>query len=305
MHLPHFPNQKKLLLEDRDLIVSITNKYDAYSDFNFVSLWGYDTSEDVTISTIYDNLVVKFKDYMSDEQYYSFIGTANLQGTIHDLLTHSKEVGIKEELRLIPEACLTRELIELRNFAIEEDRDNLDYVLSIDELSHLQGSRYQHHRKAIRRFFRNYPSASVKRVDLSGNVNSQIIDVFLLWKEKKGKSDEETRSEFICLQRTLSAANQLPLISLGIYVENLLIGFIICDTERDDYAESHFLKFDPSFDGVKFILHHHMAMLLLSKGYRFLNIEQDLGLPGLRYAKERCLPIKFLKKYTIREAKNR
>jgi len=47
---------------------------------------------------------------------------------------------------------------------------------------------------------------------------------------------------------------------------------------------------------------HVLARELAAAGVHTMNVEQDLGIPGLREHKERQRPVAILKKYTVRPA---
>ena len=56
-----------------------------------------------------------------------------------------------------------------------------------------------------------------------------------------------------------------------------------------DTADVHVEKADDTFEGSYAVINNALAKLLLPK-YKFLNREEDLGLPGLRQAKESYRP---------------
>lgn len=299
--IPFFPRFKKLELEDKNLIEKYTLKYEGYSDFNFVSLWSYNTEDDIIFSILNDNLVVRFRDYITNEKFYSFIGTNKIAETIETLLVHSEQEGISSQLKLIPEANILLLNNEVKNkFDIQEDKDNHDYILSLPEHSTLQNSNFSKHRKVINKFYRNNPKFSVQELDLSNkNIVKKLLDLFYLWENKKGRKRNDTIHELIALKRTVKDFVHLKLVVLGIYNQNQLIGIIIADVNHSKYIESHFLKYNPDYNGLNHLLHHLLAKHVSGKGHKYINIEQDLGIEGLRFAKGSAKPVKYLKKYTI------
>jgi hypothetical protein len=300
-NLPEFPDSKLLVLEDEEIVTAFTSKYGAYSDFNFVSLWSYNTSEDVEIAAYKGNLIIKFRDYLSNCHFYSFLGTNAISETVNLLMRCSLNIGLKSELKLIPEKVVIEDESLADRFTIIEDRDNFDYLLSVYELSGLLGSRYEKQRKEISRFFRAYPDAQVKNVDITDEINKEaILKLFSIWEEKKQKNREETLSELIAIKRTLRDCDFLSLLVLGLYRDREMIGFVICDLLSSQVAESHFLKYNPEYSGIKHILHHELAKILQAKRYKFINLEQDFGIEDLRKAKESCRPVSYLKKIIIR-----
>src|SRR5436190_24390929 len=97
IHLkPIFPEFKSLKIEDQQQIESYTQKYLPYSDFNFVSLWCYDTNKDVIFSWINNNLIIRFQDYLTKSPFYSFLGDTLVSESIDQLFTYSKKQKIPQ-----------------------------------------------------------------------------------------------------------------------------------------------------------------------------------------------------------------
>ena len=63
--IPQFPEFKSLELSDKKDIESFTKRFPPYSDFNFVSMWSWDIKEEIRISQLNGNLVVRFTDYLT------------------------------------------------------------------------------------------------------------------------------------------------------------------------------------------------------------------------------------------------
>ncbi len=299
--LPSFPDFKKLEIADKTAIEVLTSRFPAYSDFNFVSLWSYNTENDLEISDLNGNLVVKFCDYISSERFYSFIGNSKIDETVKTLLAHAKERGLLYQLKLVPEISILDALDLTSKFTLTEDPDNHDYVLSLSEHVHLETGKFYKHRKLIGKLYRDNPGFQVKKLDLKNNdILQKIVNLFSIWQQLRGKREDETVHELTALKRTLHHAASLNLVSLGIYNKEELIGFIIADTNHSEYIESHFLKYNPKYNGMNHLLHHLLAKHLENSNYQFINIEQDLGIDGLRKSKQSARPIHQLKKFIIK-----
>src|SRR5574343_1109613 len=98
--IPEFPNFKNLELSDKKSIDNFTKKHPPYSDFNFTSMWVWNTTEEIQISILNDNLVVKFTDYLNGDHFYSFLGTNKIKETTNILLDYTEKTNNKAELRL-------------------------------------------------------------------------------------------------------------------------------------------------------------------------------------------------------------
>lgn len=301
MRIPTFPKLKKLALSDKKEILLLTKPYPPYSDFNFTSLWSYNVKDDIMVSVLNNNLVVRFRDYITGEQFYSFLGINNVVGTTNQLLQISRSLGQPDPyLKLIPETNIKDKSKIGKMFHVVEDKDNSDYILSVNDYSNLEGARYYKQRKLIRRLIKRNPTCKVDTLDLLDNkIRKQMIELFYQWGKGKNKNQEEIAHELLAIERTLKAAKVLSLITIGVYIENKLVGFIMADIEHKKYVQSHFLKYIPSYNGLNHLMHHFLAKEAKKKKYEYINIAQDLGLLNLRKAKENCKPVAFLKKYII------
>lgn len=299
--IPNFPTFKKLELQDQGDVNKYTKIYPPYSDYNFVSLYSYNTKEFIEISLLRSNLVVMFQDYITNKPFYSFLGKNNLNETISELLNLSEENGLEPSLKLIPEFNIANNKKLLEKYDISEDPDNFDYILSVDEIKTLKGNKYGGKRNFVNRFIKNYGEKEIILLDLTNKeIQTQIEDLFFLWEKTKGQSREETETELTAIRRLLAAAKTFDLIPIGIYHDNKLIAFSIDEMLSDNYSIIHFEKADTNYIGIFQYLKRATARHIDELGGKFINYEQDLGIPGLKQAKQSWNPIYFLKKYTIK-----
>jgi hypothetical protein len=59
------------------------------------------------------------------------------------------------------------------------------------------------------------------------------------------------------------------------------------------------MKTDLRYDGIASYLTHLTSRHFLDRGYTFANIEQDMGIPGLRAYKRSWRPCHFQRKFVI------
>ena len=298
--IPQFPIFKKITVKDKEEIEKIIKQYPPYSDYNFVSLWSYNTKGSIKISLLNGNLTVKFVDYFGIKHFYSFMGNKKVKKTINTLLSHSRTNNIGQELILIPQSNLASKIKASDNFLVKEDRDNFDYILSVSKVSKLTGNKFSAKRNFVNRFIKKYSQATVDVFDINDpKLQKQIEDLFFIWEKQTNKNRSDTENELIAIRRLLKSASFFNLISIGIFIKNKLIAFSINEVIRNNYAIIHFEKADTSYVGVFQYLKQQTAMRLEKLGCAYINYEQDLGIPGLRKSKESWQPIKYLKKFKI------
>lgn len=307
--LPEFPQFKNLELSDKKEIEKITKKYPPYSDFNFVSMWSWDIKGEMRISILNDNLVVRFTDYITGEQFYSFLGDNKVNETSEKLLELSKKEGLEPKLKLIPEDSLKG--LDLNKFKAEEDRNHFDYIFSHKNLSFYEGHDFCKHRNFVRRFEKKH-KYEIITLNLVEEINKKILlNLIEYWiniqKNKKDANDEDhiqlndLKNEFVAFKKLLSAPADFlkPLICLSLFVDGMLSGFIVNEKISKDYSLAHFGKANTNYEGVYHFLMQKNSRIFLDLGINYLNHEQDLGLQNLRYSKTKYRPTHFLKKYTV------
>jgi hypothetical protein len=300
MSIPQFPKFKKLSLEDKNEITDFVKDYPPYSDFNFVSLWSFDTENDIIISRLNGNLVVRLRDYITNEPFLTFLGQHQVKKTVQTLIDYAEKSGLSPVLKLIPEITIQSVPNLKRYFNVSEDRNNFDYITSTTDLSQLKGTRFHSKSKLIRKFIKSYPDYHIDELDPKDKKqHSLILDLFYAWERKKGKKRADTEHELTAIKRLLKNAHHFKLLILGVHHQGKMIGFLISEIIHNKHSIGHFMKTDPNYKGVTELIHKHHSQILLEKDSLYFNFEQDLGLAGLRQSKTLWRPTHFLKKYTI------
>lgn len=298
--LPIFPEMKHLELSDREMIERYVEQFPPYSDFNFTSLFCWDTENTVRVAELNGNLIVKFQDYTEDDMFYSLLGENRLRETIDSVLEYARKEDIYD-LKLIPE-FVVKNLKRKKGLAITEDRDHRDYILSVEDHVRQEGTKFHAKRRKIRRFLEEHGDDLDMRILALGEeqVRRDVLKVFDNWAESQNRHDHEVASERQAIERLLNHYHDMAITPFGKYHGRNLVGFLFIEIVGNDYAIGHFEKADAEKDGAFQYLQHQILLYLYDRGVKFYNIEQDLGLEGLRRSKKAMNPVHFLKKYTIK-----
>jgi len=299
--IPAFPMFKRLDLADQVEISAFVRNFPPYSDFNFTSLYCYNIHDDCEVSFHQGNLVVKMRDYITGQPFYTFLGANDVDVTIIALLSRSKSDGVEPTLRLIPE-CVVSLLPQNSNctWVIREDRNSFDYIYNVANLNTLAGPAYREKRSNIARFRRTHPEFRTMTVDLKDvSVRREIETLLHLWQTNKCRSDTDVEIEFAAIHRCFECVRYFGAMSLGLVVDGVLVAFEVSETIHDGYAVGHFLKADPMCKFASDVMQFEMVKEQVARGCQWFNCEQDLGIPGLRQSKQSWRPLTLLKKYTI------
>lgn len=293
-----FPNFEPLGLEHKPLVESYASKFPPYSDFNFTSLYCYNTTGSVGVCTLNDNLVVRFSDYLTCRPFYSFLGDVKTSETAHALLEHAKKEGGEAELKLVPESAVHG--LDRAKFRVEEDGDNVDYVLSIDRLESYEGSKLKPHRNAVTRFLRSH-RPETRRLDLTDPAIEEMLTTFFLhWVEQRKIPFSEAENEFKAMSNLFKLLPHEPIFGIGIFVDGTLAGFSISEILSEGYATIHYEKGDPSrYIGIYEYVTQETAKILSGMGCMHINYQQDMGLPGLKAYKKGYHPASYLRKFRV------
>lgn len=296
-----FPEFKRLELTDKAFLRAFTAFLPTYSDFNFTSLFSWDVQEVAEASNLNGNLVLKFTDYNTGKHFYTFIGIHKVDETIKTLLRFAEEHGTDKELLLIPHSTV-QALEKPEFFEINEDIDNHDYILSVDDLVEFKSNKYRGKRNLLNRFERFHGEKAVtKEIDVTDeNTRKQIDLVTYSWTEMKNKTIADVESELRAIKRCLDNATALNTRGFGVFVGDEMVAYTLFELLPNKFATIHFCKADTKFVGVFEHMNHNLAKHLSTLDIAHINMEQDLGLPGLRNSKQSYHPVHFLKKYKVK-----
>lgn len=298
--IPKFPEFKQFELSDKDDVEFFTKQFPPYSDFNFVSMWSWNIEDNMGLSVLNDNLVIKFTDYITKESFFSFIGKNRLNDTAFQLLLHSDKEGFPMQLKLVPE--IVAKDLDKNIFRIDEDEDNFDYIISVERLKPHDGEerRLSTRRKLINNLLKT-EGFRIKPIDISNpSVQKEILDVSLVWEKQQGMDDQNAHNLFSALQRVLRFDHTEILFCLGAYFNDKLVGYSINEITKIGYAIGNFQQADLAFSpAVYSVLMQEASVHFSNAGCTYINLEQDMGIEGLRKWKTSHNPIFFLKKYVV------
>jgi uncharacterized protein len=175
------------------------------------------------------------------------------------------------------------------------DRDNSDYVYRVENLRTLRGKEY-HGKRSIARRFADLHHPEVR--PLTGALAPECITIQEQWLEGQ-RNNESARDESTALIKALRHFDDLGLRGVGVFAGSNLVAFAIGEPLNASTFVEHFEKALPGYTGAYQYLLQAFAQSI-PDGFPFLNREQDLGIEGLRRAKESWHPALMVEKYSIR-----
>lgn len=185
-------------------------------------------------------------------------------------------------------------------FHCRPSRNHFDYLYEIDRLADLRGKKLQAKRNHINRFQENHPDWHVE--PLTREWMPQVRAFLENWyanHAEPGKPGHDYAAESFALNRAIENYEQLELEGLALIADGRLMAFTMGSPIRDTAFDIHFEKADPEIQGSYPLINREFARYLREKypSVTMLNREDDMGLPGLRQAKESYYPDLLLEKY--------
>ncbi|MCK9431947.1 MAG: phosphatidylglycerol lysyltransferase domain-containing protein [Candidatus Omnitrophica bacterium] len=218
------------------------------------------------------------------------IGTGDASGPVRAILLDSRG-----EFCRVPED-LARVFGGDDSFVVREDRDNFDYLYYLSDLTGLAGRKYDGKRNLIRKFKSGY---LYDYADITPAGSSRILEFEQAWCLMKDcETAEGLENERRAVLEIAEHFAEFRLSCGVIRVGGVIRAMAVAEALNPETMVMHIFKADSGIPGL------YQTMLnefLRCRGgnFKYLNLEQDLGIPGLRASKESYHPVRMIKKYTI------
>lgn len=247
-------------------------------------------------------------------------GDGDVSPSIELLLDEAHALGDKLLLRGLTDRTL-EEFLPLYGdrFEISEDRDNADYIYSVDKLSNLPGRHLSSKRNHIKHFERNGPwefhkiSAGGCGMYTCGNTEgpaeagykpSSIAEAKAFVDEfYREKNDPDLKAEAGAIEEMFQHYDELGFIGGLLYQNGTPAAFTAGTRLDNEVFDVHFEKALPGVEGAYTMVNREFARMVSAEipEIQYFNREEDMGIEGLRRAKESYHPDVLLMKYYARE----
>ncbi|HHV29957.1 MAG TPA: DUF2156 domain-containing protein [Clostridium sp.] len=294
-------NFKALELHDRELFYEYLKNYDFMTyEYSFLTLYIWRKMYNTEFAIVDDAIVVKKHTGANGTYFMQPIGADKnkIAGITSKLNTIRKGNPDFKYLYGDVETAFLNQLNE--NFGelvtSHEDTNNFDYIFSCKDLIALSGSKYHRKKNQYNQFIKKYDY----RIEIiqSHEVIRDCIDLSLKWYDYKALDSEQLKNEQKAIIDILNNIELFNIKGIAVYADNEIAGFAIGEKLNDKMATIHFEKGNYSFSGIYPFLNKSLIETCFSE-VEFINLQEDLGIDGLRRAKLAYQPIKLEKKYLV------
>lgn len=180
---------------------------------------------------------------------------------------------------------------------ITGDRNNFDYVYNSKDLIELKGRKYHSKKNHINSFNRNY--SDHQYFSLTPEWVPNCIVSQLEWCRKKGCDDDPDLSgERDAIIEVLTHWEELKLAGGLILIAGKVEAFTFGEPLNSDTAVIHVEKGNPDIRGIYPIINKKFCENAWQH-LTYINREEDMGIEGLRKAKESYYPAKMTEKFNV------
>ena len=184
-------------------------------------------------------------------------------------------------------------------FSVEAYRDGYDYVYDIERLCTLSGKKLQSKRNHCNRFEQDHPDYRI--LPLDDEILGQCRDFTLRWYDEHAHLHDPSSydREKIAIAKAFDHFHDMEMEGIALFCDLGLVGFSMGNRIREDMFDVNYEKALAAVNGAYPMVNREFARYLRAKypTLRLLDREDDMGIPGLRRAKESYYPDILLEKY--------
>ena len=265
-------------------------------EYTFGNLFIWSSAYSTEICRYKDFLICKWND--DGTTTYSLpLGEGDFTDAVDAIIDYAKSNGETPVIYGITEGYLgLMQEAFTGKFTYKYDEDNNDYIYSTEKMASLSGKKYHGKRNHITNFKKNNPDWSFEKIS-KDNID-ECLALHSKWIENKDPDDEDYSWEFEAVKKAFEYFDELDMVGGLIRVNGEVIAYTLGEPQMNGHCfVSHFEKAPADMIGAYPIINQEFTKNCLMQ-YEYVNREEDLGIEGLRKAKQSYHPEIWLEKCT-------
>ncbi len=262
-------------------------------EYAFGALYMWRKSYRTYIANYEDSVIFRWG---KQHVYYSVpIGTCDFKRGIDEIFEDAKTLGIQPKIYGITDVY--KDILEdiyPNQFEYVADDASFDYVYLSKDLAFLSGKKYHSKRNHISNFIKNNPDW--KYEDINEKNIDECLQMHRSWISNKDADNTDYANEYIAAKSALDNFKLLDLKGGLIRVQSQIVAYTFGERLNDECFVCHIEKAPADMQGAYAIINREFARRIYDDGYKYINREEDLGIAGLRKAKQSYHPVIWLKK---------
>jgi hypothetical protein len=223
--------------------------------------------------------------------YFAPMTLTRFPEAVEDILEESERDGVPFEIILALEDQVAQ--LDAEKYYFSTNRDYAEYLYLSEDLINLTGKKYHAKRNHINRFNSLY---SCKMRSYAPSDRPGIMEQLRNWGDGK---DGDSEYELNMINYFFDHMNELDIFADVIESDGKIIGAAIGEISHPDMGIVMYEKCDFSYEGICAAINQMFAEKHF-KHVKYINRQEDIGIPGLRKAKLSYNPVKLIYRYTIK-----
>jgi len=297
-------SSKPIEIQDKPLFDNYFKRFPPeISELTFTNLFMWRNHYDFRFTEYKNHLIIFSREYL--KKYGSFAIDSNniffllpIGQNPGDLIIELFQNINNIEMHRVPEITIEEIRGDLtnNNLAILEDRNNWDYVYEKDSIENLSGNKHRQNRRWLNKFLDSY---NYKFNLLTEEWIEKSKELQLEWCVMRGcEEDESLIEEQNAIHEALNHFSELNFEGGIICVENKCAAYTFGEMLNPNTLVIHIEKAHMDYEG-SYQAINNFFLKNCCKNAIFVNREQDLGVLGLKRAKESYKPFRMVKKSVI------
>ena len=181
-------------------------------------------------------------------------------------------------------------------YAVVSDRENSDYVYLAKDLINLSGNKYHRKKNHLNQFIKNY---AFEYHPLNRELVRRVLGMQEAWCQiRECVVKPDLLAEDFAVHEALTYFEELGYQGGAILINSVVEAFALGEALYGDTAVIHIEKANPDILGLYAAINQLFCLNAWSE-VTYINREQDMGVEGLRKAKESYYPHHMVDKYTL------
>jgi hypothetical protein len=291
--IPEYPKIKLLGSEDLDELKKfIKLSHTAICELNLTNFFIWRDFDKTQLTIINGNLCILVSPPNETQYFLEPLGNNKFQETVETCLRQTNKMSRTSEPFISK--------LKQDNYRITPLRDQFDYTYSVRKIAELKGKKFDGKRNHIKKFKMRHPD--YKFVPLKPELKENAMSLFERWFESRKQSRFFPKLAYDSQKKAVSEAftnfEKLKLLGGALFIDNSLKGFTLGSKLNRETVSVHLQYGDPAIQGTAQVLLWEACNKVYSH-FKYANLEQDLGIPGLRKSKLSWQPIKLERKFQI------
>lgn len=224
---------------------------------------------------------------------------ARLDSAIERLLEYCEVQGHTLTIEYVSEEVLEEYQACVKALGLQAEirsiRDYSDYIYRTDAFISLQGKQNKSKRGDVNWLLRNHPS--LQYVRYTPELREDCLNIFEHWCQGRNCSECYYGCEKKAFMELLDLYHP-DRYRIGLsYCDGIPLSFAVAEQTGKDTMSYYFQKNRERIRGLMFWLNQQMA--LEHPDVEYINLGEDMGLPGIQMDKESLHPCKMLHKYIV------